>query len=320
MISDFLPRLEGRSLYFKLVVLLLLIAVFLLLSMVIGIVIALPFFGLDAVMNLTNMDSLNGHRTVVLLKFFQMVNQLGVFILPALAFAYLYNRKPIKYLHLSDKIQLPHLFLSVLLIIVSLPAINRMVVWNEQMDLPDFFNGIENWMKSSEDQTQMLTDAFLNVTSVVGLFGNLIVIALLAAVGEELLFRGVILRILYTNLKNVHLAVFISAVLFSALHMQFYGFLPRMVLGMLFGYIFIWSGTLWLPIVLHFIFNGISVVAAFLYNKGMISTDVDSFGTSSNDNVVYGSFIASVLLLFIIYWRRIISIKKEEISDDISSL
>jgi len=319
MISDFLPRLEGRSFFLKISVLVLLIAVFLLLTMVIGIVIAIPFFGLDAVMHLTIMDNMDEKQTI-LLKFFQLINQLGVFVLPALAFAYLYNRKPVEYLHLDKRIPWRHLLLSIILIFVSMPAINRMVVWNEQMDLPDFFNGLETWMKNSETQTKQLTDAFLNVTSFIGLLGNLLIIAFLAAIGEELLFRGVILKLLMKSMKNIHLAVLISAILFSGLHMQFYGFLPRAILGILFGYVFIWSGSLWLPMVLHFIFNGISVVAAYLYNIGSITTDLDSLGNTPNNYVVLISVVVSLLILFYLQRIRVTSsaMQQEEIPESTS--
>ena len=310
MIKDFLPYLADKSFFTKAAVLVLLIAVFLLLTMVIGIVAAIPFFGLNAVMDLTLMENLNDLRSVQLLKYFQVINQFGVFILPALAYAWLVNRKPAGYLNLHGTISMHHLLLSLLLILVSIPAINRLVVWNEQMQLPDFLEGVESWMRQSEDQTKMLTDAFLNVKSLSGLFGNLLIIALLAAVGEELLFRGVVLKMLNESLHNVHLAVLISAVLFSSLHMQFYGFLPRTVLGILFGYVFVWSGNLWIPILLHFIFNGISVVAAYLYNLGMIDTDVDSLGETPNDLIVAGSLLLSVLLLFVMYRMRFRQVKE----------
>ena len=310
MIKDFLPYLADKSFFTKAAILVLLIAVFLLLTMVIGIVAAIPFFGLNAVMDLTLMENLNDLRSVQLLKYFQVINQFGVFILPALAYAWLVNRKPAGYLNLHGTISMHHLLLSLLLILVSIPAINRLVVWNEQMQLPDFLEGVESWMRQSEDQTKMLTDAFLNVKSLSGLFGNLLIIALLAAVGEELLFRGVVLKMLNESLHNVHLAVLISAVLFSSLHMQFYGFLPRTVLGILFGYVFVWSVNLWIPILLHFIFNGISVVAAYLYNLGMIDTDVDSLGETPNDLIVAGSLLLSVLLLFVMYRMRFRQVKE----------
>ena len=107
---------------------------------------------------------------------------------------------------------------------------------------------------------------------------NLIIVALLAAVGEELLFRGSMQNIFLEWTKNKHAAVWITAVLFSALHAQFYGFLPRMLLGVVLGYLYIWSGSLWLSMLFHFLNNGLAVLFSYLIAKGTISeTSVSNF-------------------------------------------
>lgn len=301
---EFLPYLKDKSYGIRGLVLILLISVSLLLTMVLGILIALPFFGIGVFEHFNELNDYSNKVTIHFLKYFQVVNQLGFFIIPAILYAYLVNRNPANYLKLNTKINIVYLFTASILIIVSIPAINWLVEINEGMKLPEYLGGLENWMRSSENKTNELTEAFLNVRTPAGLVVNLIIIALLAAVGEELLFRGVILQLFVEWFKNKHLAIIISAILFSALHLQFYGFLPRMVLGMLFGYIFIWSGSLWLPIVLHFIFNGITVVAAYLYNIGYIQTDVESFGVSDSSLVVLSSFILIVLLLYVMFRMR----------------
>ncbi len=298
---EFLPYLKEKPYVTKGLVLVLLISVFLLLTMVVGIVIALPFFGLNVFEQFNELNDYSSKVTIHFLKYFQVVNQIGFFILPAFMYAYLENRRPASYLKLNTGINLAFLLAASILIIVSIPAINWLVEINEGMKLPEFLKGLEDWMRNSENKTNQLTEAFLNVNTFGGLVVNLLIIALLAAIGEELLFRGVILQLFVEWFKNKHLAIIVSAILFSALHLQFYGFLPRMMLGILFGYIFIWSGSLWLPIVLHFIFNGITVVAAYLYHKGSIETDVESFGASDNLFLVLTSFLLIVLLLFVMY-------------------
>lgn len=298
---EFLPVLKNKPYRIRALVLILLIAVSLLLTMVLGIVLALPFFGISIFEQFNTLNDYSSKTTIHFLKYFQVVNQIGFFILPAFFYAYLVNRNPVNYLKLNTKINLAYFFVAAILIVVSIPAVNWLVEINEGMKLPGFLKGLESWMRDSENKTYELTEAFLNVTTPVGLFVNLIIIALLASVGEELLFRGVILQLFVEWFKNKHLAIIVSAILFSALHLQFYGFLPRMVLGILFGYIFIWSGSLWLPILLHFIFNGITVVAAYLYNIGYIQTDVESFGVSDSALVVISSFVLIVLLLFVMF-------------------
>ena len=247
--------------------------------------------------NFIELTDINNESTIGFLKYFQVINQLGVFILPVIFYAYLENRKIGNYLKIDKKPGLSLLFLSAILIFVSIPAINWMVVINEQMSLPDFMQGIETWMRSSEDKAKELTDVFLEVDTIRGLLVNLFIIAFLAALGEELLFRGVVLQLLLDGLKNSHLAVIISSIFFSAMHLQFFGFLPRTVLGILFGYVFIWTGSLWIPIILHFLFNGITVVAAYLYNTGQISIDVETFGTTDNNLIIAGSFVLSIIIL-----------------------
>ena len=298
---EFLPYLKNKPYRIRGLVLILLIAVSLLLTMVLGIVLALPFFGISIFEQFNTLNDYSSKTTIHFLKYFQVINQIGFFILPAIFYAYLVNRNPVNYLKLNTKINVAYFFVAAILIVVSIPAINWLVEINEGMKLPGILKGVENWMRDSENKTIELTEAFLNVTTPVGLFVNLIIIALLAAVGEELLFRGVILQLFIEWFKNKHLAIIVSAVLFSALHLQFYGFFPRMVLGILFGYIFIWSGSLWLPILLHFIFNGITVVAVYLYNIGYIQTDVESFGVSDSALVVISSFVLIVLLLFVMF-------------------
>jgi membrane protease YdiL (CAAX protease family) len=188
-----------------------------------------------------------------------------------------------------------------MMIVMILPFVSWLMEINESLKLPEFLSGMEQWMRESEEQALKLTEAFLSDTSIKGLVVNMLMIGILASIGEELLFRGIILRIFKEWTKNAHLAVWISAILFSALHMQFYGFLPRMILGVVLGYLFVWSGSLWVPIITHFINNGSAVFIAYLYNKGKIQTDVESFGTTDNVGLIVGSIVVTVFFLVIIY-------------------
>jgi uncharacterized protein len=304
-----IPRLEGKSFAQKFLFLLFIIAICFLISILLGAVLAIPIFGLDSVLKINQPDFLSDPKGTGLLKFFQAINQIGIFVVPAFIFGYLVNRRSLRYLQLDRRFSFSILALSLILIIVSIPLINLLVEFNEQMQLPRFLSNVEKWMRNAEDQAKLLTEVFLKVDTVTGLLVNLFIVAFLASLGEELLFRGVILRLFRELFGNIHLAVILSAVLFSALHMQFYGFLPRTLLGILFGYLFIWSGSLWIPIILHFVFNGISVVAAYLYETGSIQTDFESFGSNQDSLVVAGSFILSSGLIYFLFRLR----KKEPI-------
>jgi uncharacterized protein len=305
MITDqIIPRLEGKSFSQKFLFLLFIIAVCFLISILIGTAIAIPFFGFDSVMNMNQPDLFSDPKGVGLLKFLQAINQIGIFVMPAFIFGYFVNRSSLRYLHLDRRFSYSILVLSLVLIIVSIPFINLLVEFNEQLKLPRYLSNVEKWMRNAEDQAKFLTEVFLKVDTLSGLLVNLFIVAFLASLGEELLFRGVILRLFRELFGNIHLAVILSAVLFSALHMQFYGFLPRTLLGVLFGYLFIWSGSLWVPIILHFVFNGISVVAAYFYETGAIQTDFDSFGSNQDNLVILGSIILSFGLIYMLFRLR----------------
>jgi hypothetical protein len=136
-------------------------------------------------------------------------------------------------------------------------------------------------------------------------------IAFLPAIGEELLFRGVIQRIFTSWTRNQHWGIWISAILFSALHMQFYGFIPRVFLGVLFGYLLVWSGSIWLPIIAHFINNAVAVVAMYLIDKGLLSQEIEEIGTTSDSY-----YMAAVSLLLIVVFMLMIKRQNSEVNPE----
>jgi len=161
--------------------------------------------------------------------------------------------------------------------VVASPIMAWVVEVNAQMSLPSFMSSIEDWMKQSEASAEVLTKAFISFDGLASLFYILLIVAVVPAIGEELLFRGVIQKIFANWTNNHHLAIWVTAILFSALHMQFYGFLPRMLLGVFFGYLLVWSSSLWLPILGHFINNGSVVVLSYFYPELMENTELNIF-------------------------------------------
>jgi uncharacterized protein len=155
-------------------------------------------------------------------------------------------------------------------------------------------------MKESEAQAMKITEAFLKMETTQDLLINLLVIAVVPAIGEELLFRGVLQRLFQELTKNIHLTVFLSAAIFSAIHMQFYGFLPRMFLGVLFGYMLVWTGNIWVPVLAHFINNGAAVFFAWLASKNEMPFNQDTIGAESGDlAVAIGSALAVIMLMML---------------------
>ncbi|GHT51495.1 hypothetical protein AGMMS49982_09080 [Bacteroidia bacterium] len=184
------------------------------------------------------------------------------FVAPAIVCAALFSNNLWKYLHLNVPVSLKTVALTVLSIIVAQPFINLTAVLNQQMQLPAALHGLEEWMRTIEDGAQAILEEMLFVTSVWGFVRNVLTLCLLAAVGEELVFRGVLTNILKKDGKtNPFLVIWIVAMVFSAIHFQFYGFVPRMLLGAYFGYLVYYTKSLWVPIIAHFTHNFISVAA-----------------------------------------------------------
>jgi len=178
---------------------------------------------------------------------------------------------------------------------------------NQKMILPHFLS----WMRDKEDQAQKLTDAVLQMNTVWDMIMDLVLIGLLTAIAEEFMFRGCLQTIFKRWTKNTHAAIWITAILFSAFHMQFFGFLPRLMLGVLFGYFVAWSGSVWTSVWAHFLNNATAVVATYLFQHKMIKTDPDDQHIFN-----YGGYIFSlvmIVLLFAIY--KNVADKKSQLAE-----
>jgi hypothetical protein len=271
--------------------------------MVLSALLAVPFFGAEAFTGLLNNGLTVDESNVGLLKFFQMAQSIGLFVFPAIIAAFLFGGKLTSYLNLKRR---PYVFsgiMAIVIILLASPLINVLGVWNAEMQLPDFLHGIEQWMKQSEESAAQLTELFVKADTVGVLLFNILLIGIIPAIGEEFLFRGVIQRIFSEWTKNHHVAIWLTAILFSALHLQFYGFIPRALLGAMFGYMFVWSGNLWLPVLAHFVNNTAAVFAYYLYGKGSISIDPDSIGVGTAYQIAAIISLIFVIVFFLFYYR-----------------
>jgi len=252
---------------------------------------------------LTEMQNLiqetSNPKSISVLKFFQTVQSIGVFIIPPFIIAWFLHDKPSVFLQYDKKPDFISILFVIVIILFANPFINFLTEINSKLSFPEWMNSVDLWMHNSENQANQITEAFLSTTSITTLLTNLAMIAILPALGEELLFRGIVQQLFKKKFRNAHAAIWISAAIFSALHMQFFGFLPRLVLGAMFGYMLEWSGTLWLPIIAHFVNNATAVIAYFLMQKGVIGSDIDKTGTSSDGSSYM--VIASVIFLFIFF-------------------
>ena len=290
----------GYSNLAKFLSLIIIIFVCLLFTMLFGIVFAIPFFGSNILDLISGLSDYSNSESINALKYFQIINQIGIFILPAIFYSYLDKRNVTSTLKLNIKPKIITLIFASILIFISIPFVDWMISVNQSMKFPEFLGNLENWFRESEDQATALTELFLKVNTIGGLLFNIFMIGIMAAISEELLFRGVLLKLFAEWTKNIHLAVIFSAILFSAFHLQFYGFLPRFMLGVLLGYLFVWSKSIWVPIFIHFLNNTIAIIVSFLFNKGVISFGIES--VESYDNSVYwGSILLIIIFIILIF-------------------
>ena len=247
--------------------------------------------------------------TTEALKWVQLIQTAALFLLPPFLMAFLWTKQPLEWLKLKSETRGYGLW-AIFLMLIALPAINLVGYFNQQMSLPAFLEPLEQWMKTAEENAAHLTEQFLSVTTFDGLIINILLMALLPAVAEELTFRGVLQNLfevkdetLKKKGNRVHIAIWCSAILFSAIHMQFYGFLPRMLMGALFGYALVWTGSLWIPILMHFTNNAMAVILYFLaIRSGWDMDKVDTIGT--NDTLWLGVVSLVLTIIGIYAFRR----------------
>ncbi|MCK9218876.1 MAG: CPBP family intramembrane metalloprotease [Bacteroidales bacterium] len=300
MYSPKSPLLSSLTPFSRLLFSVLLIISCFALTFLLGLVIAIPLFGMSIQDIMNSLSNYNNEKTLWILQYFQVLQSFGLFILPALLAGFLFERNTIRFLALNKTPKWSVYLILLLLMFATLPLINWMVSLNEMMRFPEWLKGVETWMKSTENEATQLTEAFLKMPTFNAFLFNLLMIAVLPAIGEEFLFRGLLQRLLKEWLTNIHLAIFFSAFLFSAMHLQFYGFLPRFMLGILFGYLFYWTGSLWVPITAHFLNNATAIIVSYLGQRSIISGDYENFGATDSYWVLSASFLVTAFLIYLV--------------------
>lgn len=187
---------------------------------------------------------------------------------------------------------------TVFTVIIFMAVNSIFIEWNANFNFPDFARDFESWAREREDTAAELTEFLTEFGSPAELLFAIVIIAVLPAIGEEIVFRGLIQNELYRGTRNIHVAIWVAAIMFSAIHFQFFGFVPRLLLGALFGYLYYWSGNLWLAILAHFVNNGVSVVALYLYQQGKFTFDVESQESAPANVVILSSVLTAGLLYY----------------------
>lgn len=230
-----------------------------------------------------------------------VIQDLLVFIVPAVGTALIATRLPARLLCV-DKFPRPGMFfLSVAVLICSIPMMNVIIEWNKNWHLPESMTSVECFFRQLEDGAEATTKLLMGGVSIPSLIVSVLIVGVLAGFSEELLFRGAFLRILGQTRMNTHVAVWLVAFVFSAFHFQLFGLVPRMLLGAFFGYLLWWGKSLWLPIMIHVLNNSIVVIDGYIsVNSGNTTGDgasaIDNIGTGLSSATDITAVIMSVFL------------------------
>lgn len=236
----------------------------------------------------------------VAINLFQGVTHLFAFTLGPLAYLYATNQQTGAYLTPNKYVPLGLGLLSALLILFIMPANSWIINWNAGMQFPESLRAFEAWAKTKEDTLKVLTEQLTIFDSPGQFIFGMLVFGLIPAIGEEIVFRGLLQRNLLQVFRNVHVAIWVTAFIFGAIHMQFYGFFPRMLLGAVLGYLFAWSGNIWVPIAGHFMNNGFTVLILYLQQRKLINIEIESTDAMPLESILV-SVALSGLTLFYLY-------------------
>ncbi len=299
-----MPILEKASARKQLLILLIIVISSVFVITPIGILFAFPFVKGSIFEAMAHMNLAQNAQDIALLKYFQIVSQLGLFFASGILFTLMIAKKPLVFLNLNKKPQLTLIGIAIILALVSSPFLNWVMELNYSIHFPPFLASVENWMRNMELEASRLTSIFIQGNTWSGLAVNLLMMAILAGLGEELLLRGLIQPLLIRITKNAHWGIWLAAALFSFMHFQFFGFIPRLLLGALFGYYYYWSKNLWIPILAHVLNNGFIVIYAFVTGTTTIGPKLGEANTSDSPGVLLILLSASFTISGLMYFYR----------------
>lgn len=219
--------------------------------------------------------------TTRLMRVLAVVQDMFIFILPAAIMAVIVSPYPGKLLSVDNKPSIAWTLMGILALLTATPAMNWIVEWNENIDLPAALSQWETKMKALETTAQESVKILMGGTSIGDLIMGILIIGVFAGFSEEIFFRGALLGCMMNSRLNKHLAIWIAAIVFSLFHMQFYGFVPRVILGAYFGYIVWWTGSVWVSAIIHAFNNSVIVTAEWMSRAGIIDIDINHTGSAS---------------------------------------
>jgi len=234
-------------------------------------------------------QDLTSQASVNYLKLMQLFSGIGLFITPTLLYSYL-TSFDFKFVSISRQ---SAILVTTIMMLIT-PFVGLLIDFNMKISLPE-------WLLQFNVNSEAIIIAFLKMHTIWDLFYTILVIAVVPAVGEELLFRGYLQKKLSNLLINTDIAILITAFLFSVIHLDFHAIIPRFVLGILLGYLFYWSGSIWLPILAHFVNNAQAVI--FSYPTFKVDSGVYSILSDEKTDPILAlfSFISVMLLIYVLH-------------------
>ena len=208
--------------------------------------------------------SVLGANSMLYINISILTQNLFVFILPVILTIVFITPSPFKFLNLSNAPSIKSILFAIIAYIAMTPAMNWIVEWNSNFSLPESMSHIETWIRNAENAAQAVTNKILAENNIII---SIILVGCLTGLSEEIFFRGGLQKILFSRPMNAHIAIWITAIVFSALHFQFFGFIPRILLGAFFGYLAYWSGSLWTAIFAHALNNSTVIIAHAINSK-----------------------------------------------------
>ncbi|MEI6947983.1 CPBP family intramembrane glutamic endopeptidase [Paraflavisolibacter sp. H34] len=221
---------------------------------------------------------------------------LGLFVIPCLLFAYYSDPQPLDYLGVRPPTHNSYWVLGIAIMILAVPLVEYLGLLNHRID---FGKDLHDWIQAKEKEAMTQIEVMITRPSLRDLLLNLVFIALFAGIGEELLFRGVLQRLFIRAFRSPWAGILVTAFLFSAIHMQFLGFLPRFFLGILLGAIYWYSGSLLAAMAAHFVYDGFFIVLAYRNPDLVKKSDATLFDPSTLVFFALGSALAVAAALWL---------------------
>lgn len=272
-----------------------------------GLLIAMPFFNLNFTQLIELVNNQLQVSSTAFLKYAQLVQSLSFFVIPGIMLNFLFRNNNGLYFRLNRAPDINIVILILLTILVSSPLIDLTLQWNMQLKFPEFLSGLEQHMIKLEKDAELLMAKLLSTENIGDLAFSIVLIALVPAIGEEFIFRGIFQQLFRDWIKNSHIAILLTAFLFSAFHLQFFGFLPRFLLGVYFGYLFFWYKSIWVPVLAHFINNCMAVLMHYFYAKKEGVPPPDEIGNTLSGDwkfLIPGLLLTTLFLGYTIYYRK----------------